>query len=165
MLKHQRRLRAAIGAGIVGALMTIGAPAGAAVDQVSGGIDPAVVCDGTGFGGAYEYYIPMAGDLEGCIYGYNVVGRELPSGVYHEVADETFVGTYQGRYGTFDLTEDFIIKFDRNGVPQWARCHHPIVRGSGTGDFEGVSGRLDFQDDFSDPANPITTYKGHLKFD
>ena len=163
MMVNRQRIKAAVGVGVIGGLMTIGGPASAAVDQVSGIADPDVVCDGTGFVGAYDYVIPMSGDLVGCSYGVITEARELPSGVYHEKADETFVGTYQGEYGTFELVEDFIIKFDRAGDPQFARCHHPIVDGSGTGVFEGVSGRLDYQDDFSGPV-PITTYKGHLKF-
>lgn len=165
MLKHERVVRAFVGTVVVGALMAIGGPAGAAVDQVSGIADAEVVCEGAGFEGSYDYVIPMSGDLEGCSYGVITESKFLPSGVYHEKADETFVGTYQGEEGTFELVEDFIIKFDRDGVPQFGRCHHPIVRGSGTGVFEGVSGRLDYQDDFSDPEHPITTWKGHLKFD
>lgn len=163
MLIQERRLKAVMGAAIVGALMTMGGPASATVDQVSGFANPDVVCNGDGFEGEFDYAIPMDGDLAGCVYGVITDFKILPSGVYHETANETFVGTYDGRTGTFGLVEDFIIKFDRSGDPQFARCHHPIVDGSGTGDFEGVSGRLDFQDDFSQGPVPITTYKGHLK--
>ena len=43
----------------------------------------------------------------------------------------------------------------------FGRCQHPIVSGSGTGVFEGVEGRLDFNDDVS---TGIFYYKGHLRF-
>jgi hypothetical protein len=40
------------------------------------------------------------------------------------------------------------------------RCQHPIVEGSGTGIYEGVSGRLDFRNDVEAGNYP---YKGHLR--
>lgn len=143
----------------------VASPASASVSQVSGSADASISCTGEGFDGDnWDYAIPMTGDLTGCIYGVITSFKDLPqSGIYTEIADETFVGNYGSRHGTFDLVENFIIKFDKDGNPVWARCHHPIVRNTGTGDFAGVTGRLDFSDDFSGPV-PVTTYKGHLKF-
>ena len=43
----------------------------------------------------------------------------------------------------------------------FGRCQHPIVAGSGTGVFEGVTGRLDFKDDIAAGNFP---YRGHFKF-
>ncbi len=143
----------------------VASPASATVNQVSGFADADVGCSVDGFGGGWDYVIPVNGDLVGCIYGDITEVKELPQArIYMEVADETFVGNYGSLSGTFELVEDFIIKFDKNGTPVWARCHHPIVANSGTGDFAGVTGRLDFSDDFSNPDAPVTTYKGHLKF-
>ena len=41
------------------------------------------------------------------------------------------------------------------------RCQHPIVAGTGTGVFEGVTGRLDFKDVVEIPNY---SYRGHFKF-
>jgi hypothetical protein len=41
------------------------------------------------------------------------------------------------------------------------RCQHPIVKGSGTGVFAGVTGRLDMKDDIEAGNYP---YRGHFKF-
>lgn len=137
----------------------VASPASATVNQVSGNAVAPVACEQLG-----DYQIQVTGNLTGCIYGYITDSKTLPqSRIYKEIADETFVGSFGDLTGTFDLVENFIIKFNKDGTPAWARCHHPIVRGSGTGDFEGVTGRLDFSDDFSDPNAPVTTYKGHLK--
>jgi hypothetical protein len=42
----------------------------------------------------------------------------------------------------------------------FGRCQHPIVEGSGTGDFEGVTGRFDIKDE--DPV--AFPYRGHLRW-
>ena len=47
-----------------------------------------------------------------------------------------------------------------SGVEVRGRCQHPIVEGSGTGGFEGVSGRLDFKDIIGDPVTYV--YRGHI---
>ncbi len=117
-------------------------------------------CDDAEYADA-DYTIGMTGDLEGCIYGYIKDFRFHPSGTYQEYADEIFVGSYGALSGTFELTEFFTAKFDDDGNPVWGRCKHPIVAGSGTGDFEGVTGRLDFKDDVEAGNAP---YKGHLRF-
>ena len=128
--------------------------------QVSGLGMPAP-CDDAEYADA-DYAIGMTGDLEGCIYGYITDSRLHPSGTYQEYADETFVGSYGALTGTFELTEFFTAKFDADGNQVWGRCKHPIVAGSGTGDFEGVTGRLDFKDDVEAGNAP---FKGHLRFD
>lgn len=132
--------------------------------QVSGlglpGAPGTAPCDDATYADA-DYAIGMTGDLEGCIYGYITSFRFHPAGTYQEVADEIFVGSYGSLSGTFELTEFFTAKFDADGNQVWGRCKHPIVAGSGTGDFEGVTGRLDFKDDIDAGNAP---YKGHLRF-
>jgi hypothetical protein len=39
------------------------------------------------------------------------------------------------------------------------RCEHPIVAGSGTGGFEGATGRIDFKDDV---VAGEFLYRGHI---
>ena len=114
----------------------------------------------------FDYVIVMEGDLEGCVYGV-VTSSKGPtaSGVYKERADETFVGSYKGQFvGTFEMRENFHAKFDLDsGNELFGFCKHPIVKGSGTGDFAGVLGRLDFRDDVDDPDNVSFPYKGHFR--
>ncbi len=109
-----------------------------------------------------QYALELTGDLEGCIYGLVTSARFHPSGMYQEVADEIFVGSWDGGLpGTFELTEFFTAKFDTETEAQiFGRCQHPITTGSGTGAFEGVSGRLDFKDDVN---LGVAYYRGHLK--
>jgi hypothetical protein len=74
-----------------------------------------------------------------------------PSGVYQERGEEVFVGSFEGgSEGTFTTTYNFSSKWEpdvTNGSEVRGRCRHPIVAGSGTGGFEGATGRLDFKDD------------------
>lgn len=149
------------------ALMGSAAPAIAAgATQVSGlglpGLPGDAPCDDPAHAGA-DYSIAMSGDLEGCIYGYVTSFRfHEASGTYQEVADEVFVGSYGWRTGTFEMVENFTAKFDpATGDQIFGRCKHPIVAGSGEGDFAGVTGRLDFKDDVGVGNAP---YTGHLSF-
>jgi hypothetical protein len=101
----------------------------------------------------------MTGDLEGCLYTFVESAKCSPSGVYLETGTETFVG--QG--GTFRTTYRFEAKYQdcaNLAVEIHGRCQHPIIAGSGTGPFEGVTGRLDFKDDIEAGNFP---YRGHLK--
>jgi hypothetical protein len=41
------------------------------------------------------------------------------------------------------------------------RCQHPIAAGSGTGGFEGATGRLDFKDIIGDTVTYV--YRGHIE--
>ena len=114
------------------------------------------------------FIIKMTGDLEGCIYTF-VEGFDCtPSGTYREWGTEYFVGTYRGQSGTFTRDYNFEGKYEgcpENGEPLGAeifgRCQHPIVEGTGTGFFEGVTGRLGFKDDIEAGNFP---YRGHLRF-
>jgi hypothetical protein len=122
-------------------------------------------------GTAYEdadYALVMTGKLEGCLYTFVETTESSPSGTYRETGTETFVGHVEGSTedGTFETTYRFEAKYeDVDAVPpvgeQFGRCQHPIVEGSGTGGFEGVSGRLDFKDDVETGE---FFYRGHLRF-
>lgn len=120
--------------------------------------------DVTGF----TFVVSMTGDLEGCLYTFVDDFQCSPSGTYREEGRENFVGTYNGQYGTFWTRYSFEGKYEGcplDGEPLGAeifgRCQHPVVEGSGTGVFEGVSGRLDFRDNVELLIFP---YRGHLKF-
>jgi hypothetical protein len=114
------------------------------------------------------YAIRMTGDLEGCLYAFIDSYDCSPGGTYREKGREFFEGTYKGKAGSFWTTYQFEAKYEGcadSGAPLGAeifgRCQHPIVKGSGTGVFAGVSGRLDFKDDIEAGNFP---YRGHLGF-
>ena len=123
-------------------------------------------CDFANEGAAYA--IKMTGSLQGCLYAFIDDYECSPSGTYREEGREFFIGTYNGQPGTFWTTYKFEAKYEgcsENGAPLGAeifgRCQHPIVGGSGTGVFEGVTGRLDFKDDIEAGNFP---YRSHLRF-
>lgn len=112
------------------------------------------------------YAIRMTGALEGCLYAFIDDFECSPSGTYREEGREYFVGTYNGQSGTFWTTYKFEAKYEGcNGGPLGAeifgRCQHPIVAGSGTGIFAGVSGQINFKDDIEAGNFP---YRGQLRF-
>ena len=113
------------------------------------------------------YAIKMTGDLEGCLYAFIDDYECSPSGTYREEGREYFVGTYKGLSGTFWTTYKFEARYEgcNNGAPEGAeifgRCQHPIVAGSGTGVFAGVSGQINFKDDIEAGNFP---YRGQLRF-
>lgn len=128
--------------------------------QISG-TGAAIECDAM----PAEYVIPITGDLEGCLYGTALSARLSEGGTYLERDHEVFVGTYQGESGTFEVDAVYTAKFAGEvfASPQhFGRCQHPIITGTGTGVFDGVSGRLDFKDDVEQGTYE---YRGHLRFD
>lgn len=136
--------------------------------QISGVgfFDATDVCNSAGQGASYA--LTLTGDLEGCHYFFVEEFECSPSGTYREKGRELFIGTYNGQSGTFETTYRFEAKYEgcaENGAALGAeilgRCQHPIVEGSGTGVFEGVTGRLDFKDDIEAGNFP---YRGHLRF-
>jgi hypothetical protein len=121
-------------------------------------------CDYENQGAAYA--IRMTGDLEGCLYAFIDEFECSPSGTYREEGREYFVGMYKGQSGTFWTTYKFEARYEGcDGGPLGAeifgRCQHPIVAGSGTGVFGGVTGQLNFKDDIEAGNFP---YRGHLRF-
>ncbi len=112
------------------------------------------------------FSIIMTGDLVGCLYTYVDDFKCSPSGTYREIGREYFVGTYNGESGTFWTNYKFEAKFEGCaedgsylGAEIKGRCQHAFVKDSGTGVFEGVTGRLDFKDDIEEGNYP---YRGHL---
>jgi hypothetical protein len=108
---------------------------------------------------AYKF---SEGDLIGCIYVTIETAETSPSGTYRETGTEFYdiVGGTFGT-GTFSTTYLFTGKFDDSGAEIFGRCQHPIVAGTGTGDFEGVTGRIDMKDDIE---TGIFLYRGHLRW-
>ena len=108
-----------------------------------------------------DYALIMTGDLEGCLYTFVETAESSPSGTYRETGTELFVASDGS--GTFETTYRFEAKYEDVANPAteiFGRCQHPIVEGSGTGIFEGVTGRLDIKDDIEAGNFP---YRGHLR--
>jgi hypothetical protein len=103
----------------------------------------------------------ITGDLDGCWYSKIEATKTTPSGVYLESGEEVFVGSLSGGpEGTFATTYRFESKWGPDGSEIHGRCQHPILAGSGTGSFEGATGRLDFKDEVSTGQ---FFYRGHIK--
>jgi hypothetical protein len=73
-----------------------------------------------------------------------------------------FVGSMDGGApGTFTTNYRFQGKYAADfTVELHGRCQHPIAAGSGTGGFEGATGRLDFKDIIGDTVTYV--YRGHI---
>lgn len=168
-----RWLRATILAMAILSLTFIGFVASASADgaiQISGTGYWADVdeCTTPSDGRDFDYNFKMDGDLVGCVYVAIATTKCTPSGIYIETGEEFYdiAGGTQGE-GTFTSNYRFAGKFeacegdDALAVEIFGRCQHPIAEGSGTGDFEGVTGRLDFKDDVCAGNFP---YKGHLRW-
>jgi hypothetical protein len=115
-------------------------------------------CDPVGQGA--DYALQLTGDLEGCFYGFVETSECRPSGVYME----TGMNMYVGDEGTFEMTYRFTAKYEDCPTMSgeiFGRCQHPIVAGSGAGDYDGVTGRLAFNDDLIASNFP---YRGHIKW-
>jgi hypothetical protein len=109
-----------------------------------------------------DFALIMTGDLDGCLYTFVETAQSSPSGTYRETGTERFVDS-DGR-GTFLTTYRFEAKYedvDTLSGEIFGRCQHPIVEGSGTGIFEGVTGILFFKDEV-ETGNFL--YRGHLRF-
>lgn len=110
--------------------------------------------------------ILLTGSLEGCWYTKidSVKDNGAPSGVYLESGREVFVGSLDGGpSGLFVTTYKFESKWAPDvstGTEVRGRCQHPIIVGSGTGGFDGATGRLDFKDIV---ANGSYLYRGHVR--
>lgn len=112
----------------------------------------------------------MTGDLEGCLYIFTDFDSVncTQGGVYSELGREVYVGSgAPGDSGTFETTYRFTAKFpDYESCMNFegqinGRCQHPFVPGSGTGDFEGVSGRFDMKDNVEEG---FAVYRGNMRF-
>jgi hypothetical protein len=153
-----------------GLLVALSAPANAATNQISGVavLDTTGACPDppAGYEDFTDFTQVMTGSLDGCWYTHIETRKDngAPSGVYIESGEEIFVGSLNGGpEGTFTTTYKFESKWEPDvstGSEVHGRCQHPIVAGSGTGGFEGATGRADFKDE-------VTTgqffYRGHIK--
>jgi hypothetical protein len=112
-------------------------------------------------GAGSNYAVVMTGDLQGCHYTFVETSVCAPGGAYAETGHEIFVGWYKGQSGTFKTTYRFTAKYNNcvDFKEVVGRCQHPIIAGSGTGVFEGMTGRLDLKDDVVAGNFP---YTGHL---
>ena len=122
-------------------------------------------CDDPEGAGA-NFALDMDRDLEGCLYTFVKTAESSPSGTYRETGTETFVDSEEDGtvVGTFETTYRFEAKYEDVTDPAteiFGRCQHPIVEGSGTGIYEGVSGQLFFKDDVE---SGTFLYRGHLRF-
>ena len=111
-----------------------------------------------------SYALTMTGDFSGCHYVFVENARCSVGGAYYESGTETFVGTYAGQAGTYRTNYVFTGTYldCPNLLGEIAgRCQHPLIDGSGTGVFEGVTGRFDMKDDVEAGNFP---YRGHLLF-
>jgi hypothetical protein len=152
---------------VMGLLMVSPLAANAATNRLSGAaFYDAAECPAppTGFDDFTSYDgLVMTGSLQGCLYTKVGTTKETPSGVYLESGEEVIVGSLDGGpAGTFTTTYKFESKWDpdvTSGVELHGRCQHPIAKGSGTGGFEGASGRLDFKD-IVDAGTFV--YRGHI---
>ena len=131
--------------------------------QISGDavLDELDTCDSASEGA--DYALLMHGALEGCLYTFvDDETQSSPSGTYLETGTELFVASDGS--GTFRTTYRFEAKYEDAPTQSgeiFGRCQHPIVEGSGTGIFLGVSGQLFFKDDV-EAGNFL--YRGHLQY-
>jgi hypothetical protein len=116
-----------------------------------------------------DFALELTGDLTGCLFVFVEDYGCSPSGTYRETGKEYFVGTYKGEQGTFWTNYRFTSKFEGCsddgfflGAEIFGRCQHPLEKGSGTGIFEGMTGRIDFKDDIEAQNFP---YRGHFKIE
>lgn len=160
-IEESERIRLIKGAALV-SVRTSGAT------QISGVgyYDATDVCNSQEQGATYA--LTLTGDLAGCFYIFVDEYKCSPSGTYREKGRDFFVGTYKGQSGSFWMNYNFESKYEGCaedgsylGLEIFGRCQHPIIEGSGTGVFEGVSGRMDFKDDIEAGDFP---YRGHFQF-
>lgn len=148
-------------------LMAITIPANAGTTQIGGDgvvLGPDAECGPDGETSLLTLEL-TAGSLVGCWFTDEVTYLKVnPSGTVQERGRETFRqydedGTV---VGTFSTTYKFTGKFREDFSEIHGRCQHPIVEGSGTGIYEGITGRVDFKD--VDPDAGILEYRGHITF-
>lgn len=124
--------------------------------------EPVESADGEG----PDFALNMTGDLEGCLYVFIETAECTPSGVYLETGTEIYVGSgNEGDAGRFSTTYRVQAKYEDCPTlsgPIHGQCQHPIVEGSGSGDYEGVTGRFDIKDEVEAGNFP---YKGHLRWE
>ncbi len=162
-----RRGTVLVAATLLALILAVPAALAGGATQISGEavLDEADICNSASEGA--DYALLMSGALQGCLYTFvDDEPQSSPSGTYRETGTERFGGAYLGESGAFETTYRFEAKYeDVDPLPPsgeiFGRCQHPIVEGSGTGIFEGVSGRLDFKDEVE---SGTFFYRGHLRY-
>jgi hypothetical protein len=109
----------------------------------------------------------MTGSLDGCWWIDTFESSTDPSKHnYRATGQEHFQGCLGTVCGSFETTYIFTAKTDgpwgEGATEIHGRCHHPIVPGSGTGGFTGVTGQLSFHD-VVDVSPPYYPYHGSLR--
>jgi hypothetical protein len=110
----------------------------------------------------------MAGSLIGCWYTDTVEQvKSSPNGEILAIGTEHFVGcidvnrdercSHRDQHGTLAFIFAFEGQFDKTGKEVRGACQHPIL--SGTGDFRGARGRLNFTDNV---ATGTSAYRGQI---
>ena len=152
---------------LISIVWTVTSPAHAGgAEQIRGtGIDGSDLCipeeDGVDTPTIFPLFFPEEeGGLNGCLYSYAESFEISPSGTFRERGKDIFVSHDPAKPGRVMMAYLFTGKLDEDGNEIWGRCQHPIVKGSGTVGFEGVTGRLDFRDDLDAGNFP---YTGHLR--
>ena len=111
------------------------------------------------------YFPPEDGGIHGCLYSYPTSSEVTPGGTIRERGYEIFVSHDDPtRDSRFETTYQYTAKFDEDGNQMYGRCQHPIVAGSGKGDFEGVTGRFNIKDNIVNGVAVDFPYKGHLRW-
>lgn len=153
-------LAVALSIGMVAAAPSPALAGGATQISGVGYLDTDDTCDSARVGA--DFAIIMTGDLDGCLYTFVEAAQSSPSGTYRETGTELFVAS-EGA-GAFETTYRFEAKYedvDTLAGEIFGRCQHPIVEGSGTGIYDGASGRLFFKDDVE---SGTFLYRGHLRY-
>lgn len=113
-------------------------------------------------GKSADLTLDMVGDLDGCLYIFVESFTCSANGVYVEDGGEIYVGSgADGDDGTFETTYRFIAHFaseeECNTFTNQIRghCQHPIVADSGTGDYEGVTGKFQMTDNVEEGSTNL----------
>ena len=111
----------------------------------------------------------ITGDLEGCFYSLFESGGCVPGegGTYTEKGTNLFVGTYHGKAGTFETPYLYTAKLKDCAAYTgeiYGHCEHTITVGSGTADFDGVTGGILMEDLIKAGTYSGFTYTGHLQW-
>jgi hypothetical protein len=119
-------------------------------------IDGSAVCNDeitNSAGEAPAFSSDLVGDLDGCLYTFPETYSCSANGVYVEDGMEIYVGGGgEGDDGTFETTYRFVAHFPSEEECHTftnqirGRCLHPIAAGTGTGDYEGVTGMFQMTD-------------------
>jgi hypothetical protein len=136
------------------AALVVAAPASAATVQVSGDMIGTSVTGGlvgTWYTDSLDVHV-VPGSIG---IAWPVTGTEHFVGCIDTSGDGTC--NQEGNDNEVHFTFTFTASASGNG-----RCQHPIVQGTGTGQFSGATGVITMKDRPT-PTGLVTTYDGHIK--